>query len=223
MFLCSKNTTGFSPLSSSLSFLHPRRDAQACHCCFALILESVDIRGCLALVVRSLLSQNLPCDVDVRIWSGSGYRQRGASLNWSAGLHIFAGWTRSCASVESLLTEWNWDWHRDSQNHNLSVSGVFEALPGHRLLDRARNRPVYADLHIRTLKEDVSFDAPFEWSSDGDGTLNGRCDVKHGATVREFCFEFSLRESNKRKTNQQDCFQHLFLSLVEVNQVIKAW
>ena len=31
-------------------------------------------------------------------------------------------------------------------------------------------------------------------------------------TVREFCFEFSLRESNERKTNQQDRFQHLFLS-----------
>ena len=31
-------------------------------------------------------------------------------------------------------------------------------------------------------------------------------------TVRESCFEFSLRESNKRKTNQQDRFQHLFLS-----------
>ena len=31
-------------------------------------------------------------------------------------------------------------------------------------------------------------------------------------TVREFCFEFSLRESNERKTNQQDHFQHLFLS-----------
>lgn len=53
--------------------------------------------------------------------------------------------------------------------------------------------------HHHHLKEDVSFDAPFEWSSDGDGTLNGRRDVKHGAyndhcllSLLSFLFSFSF-------------------------------
>merc|ERR1719264_2493628 len=77
--------TVFSPPSSSLSLLNPRRDGQAGHCCLPLISESVNIGGRLALVIRSLLPQHLPGDVDVRIWGSSGYRQRGAELNWCAG------------------------------------------------------------------------------------------------------------------------------------------
>ena len=65
--------------------------------------------------------------------------------------------------------------------------------------------------HILYTKGDVDDDVDDDDHDDNDGDESMMMMMMMMillTTVRKFCFEFPLRESNERKTDQQDSLQH---------------